>query len=364
MQLSSATNPARALHRAAFHAGVAVRPYLRSAAGFALRSRSLVRALNVVEARMGQVVLYGKRDLRVSDVAEFLFHDVEFCDAFQWRCRVGPGAFMVPVDPSFPHPRPRNDPWGPATYWRRVQNRRIRAFYERFLRARPVGTFVDVGANWGMHTYPFAAVRYVCIAFEPQSPCGDFIRRVSKLNGFTNVEVVRAAVGSASLAEVPFYESEVEAFSSIDERHVAAFGWPWRRTTIECVTLDAYCQAHGVAPTVIKIDTEGYEWEVVRGAARVLAMFKPALIVEVSAALENQQRLWDVVAELGYSCYAISRLIGGRYPKEPFRPIRSLVEFEEAAKDHSETATFHDGEYESEADFIFLQPDSDVLAGR
>jgi FkbM family methyltransferase len=346
------------VRRAVAGAATAVQPYVRGVARQMLRSHAFTRALNAVEERAGRLVLYPRRDFRMSDLAVFLFHAGDVPEPFEWTCRLDVHAFRVPVDPLFPRPAPGNDPWGPATYWSRATNRKIREFYELYLRRRPSGTFLDIGANWGMHTYPFAASGYECVCFEPQTICCQFIRRVADLNGFAKVAIVRCAVGAASCDAVPFFESEVEAFSSMDERHVAAYQRPWRTSTIACVSLDSHCRAHGLAPSFLKIDTEGFEWEVLQGAAALLQECRPGLLVEVSTSIEKQHAMWSALSGAGYRCYAIDRALGARYPKQPFARISSAAEFVKRGIGDADGGT-----YEGDADFIFLQPHDDVLAG-
>ena len=322
-----------------------------------LHSPLVTRALNAFEERAGQTVLYRKRDFRISDLVDFLFHTDDLSRTVLWTSQVDGARFIVPVDPCFPRPHPRNDPWGPATYWRRVDNRKIRQFYELFLRRHAGGTFLDVGANWGMHTYPFAAAGYQCVCFEPQSICCAFIRRMCGLNGFTNVTIAEHVVGAERQAAVPFFESEVEAFSSLDEQHVARYQRPWLRRVVECATLDAYCAARGLAPTFIKIDTEGFEWEVLQGGAAMLREHKPGLLIEVSSSREKQQAMWDWSESLDYRCYAIQRTLRRPYPRQPFALVRTADEFLAAAAPRTGI-----GDVETDADFIFLQPREDIIA--
>jgi FkbM family methyltransferase len=328
-------------------------PHLHWLAARLLRSKLLRRALNRIEESAGHLVIYPRRDFRVSDLAGFLCHARDLPPPFSWECRFAGATFTIPVDTAFPHPPPRNDPWGPATYWRREENRKIRQFYETYLRHRPSGTFLDVGANWGAHSYPFAASGYRCVAFEPQPICCDFISRIRELNALHNLTIVGSAVGARGQT-VPFFDSEIETLSSMHQRHVEAFKVPWRQRTVECVTLDSYCRMHKIAPTLIKIDTEGFEYEVARGALATLREYKPGLVVEVSAGLYDQYELWHTLADEGYRCYAIVQSLGRRYPERPFVPVRSAEEFVTAGVHQSDR-------FEGDRDFIFLPPGDDIL---
>lgn len=50
---------------------------------------------------------------------------------------------------------------------------------------------------------------------------------------------------------------------------------------VEATTLDEECRKLDELPDVIKIDVEGYEWEVLHGAERLLDDGKPLLFLEV-----------------------------------------------------------------------------------
>ena len=343
------TSPALRIRRTVAHHLKSAQPEMRRLAAWLLRSTPFQRALNSVEETVGSLPLYPRRDFRVSDLAAFLFHAADLPEAFPWRCRFAGGTFTIPIDPAFPHPAPHNDPWGPATYWRREENRKIRQFYEWYLCRRPSGTFLDVGANFGNHSYPFAASGYRCVSFEPQSICCDFIARIRDLNGLDNLTVVGSAVGARCQSGLPFFQSDVEAFSSMNEQHVEGFKVPWRQRKVDCVTLDSYCGVNRIAPTLIKIDTEGFECEVVRGALGVLREFKPGLVIEVSGGLDDQHELWRTLTHEGYRCYAVVRSLGGRYPDRPFVPIRTAEAFVTVNTDESD-------KFEGDRDFIFLQP--------
>ena len=53
-------------------------------------------------------------------------------------------------------------------------------------------------------------------------------------------------------------------------------------TTVEVTTLDAYCHKYRLQPTVIKIDVEGLEKEVLAGAKGILEQSRPYLLIEIN----------------------------------------------------------------------------------
>jgi FkbM family methyltransferase len=321
-----------------------------------LQSRAGQASLNAFEERFGQLMLYPRRDGRISDVCDAFLHPSDLPDSFLWRCRVAGVSYVVPVDPAYPHPPPRNDPWGPATYWHRRQNRKIRHVYERILEHQPSGTLLDVGANWGHHTYPFAASGYQCVCFEPQSVCGVFIARVQALNGFHNISVVSCLVGAEPRETVRFFESQVEAFSSTNEQHVASFNQPYISRTVPADTLDAYCSTWNLSPTLIKVDAEGAELDVISGAHEIIERFKPIAIIEVSSDADSQCALWERMAGAGYRCYWLSPRAGGQLNRV-YVTVRNSTEFVSAGAGSVET----EDDFVSERDFVFVQAGADIF---
>jgi FkbM family methyltransferase len=313
-------------------------------------------ALNAFEERFGQLMVYPRRDWRLSDLCDAFLHPPDLADSFLWRCQVAGVSYVVPVDPAYPHPPPRNDPWGPATYWHRRQNRKMRNVYERILKHEAAGTLLDVGANWGHHTYPFAASGYRCVCFEPQSVCAAFIERVQALNRFPDIAVVSCLVGAEPRETVRFFESQIEAFSSTNEQHVASFEQPYVSRTVRADTLDAYCSARNLSPTLIKVDAEGAELDVINGARDIIERFKPIVIVEVSSDAGSQRALWERMAGAGYRCYWLSPGIGGPL-KSVYVQVSNANEFVSAGP----ASAPPEDDFVSERDFVFVRSNADFF---
>ena len=68
------------------------------------------------------------------------------------------------------------------------------------------------------------------------------------------------------------------------------------KVTVPASTVDAVCDAYGIKPDFLKIDVEGAELNVLRGAAASLAKVK-ALMVEVN---RNQDEVYDLLFAHGF----------------------------------------------------------------
>lgn len=152
---------------------------------------------------------------------------------------------------------------------------------------RPGDTFLDLGANLGYYSLlasPLVGTTGRVIAFEPLPAAADWFRRNLALNGYSNVELVEAAVG-----EQPG-ETTLSTFAG-DALATASRFLAWReqaeqRVTVPMTTLNAFGLQRGLSgPMVVKMDVEGSEWNVVRGALGFLRTHRPLLVFEILPAL-------------------------------------------------------------------------------
>jgi FkbM family methyltransferase len=121
--------------------------------------------------------------------------------------------------------------------------------------------FVDIGANVGSYTILAAATGAECIAFEP-GPAVDSLSGNVRFNHLADrVDVRRSAVG-ATIGETAF------TFDEDTLNHVATSADSRKTVVVPMTTLDSALD--GRVPTVMKIDVEGFEREVLDGAKRTL----------------------------------------------------------------------------------------------
>lgn len=167
-------------------------------------------------------------------------------------------------------------------------------------------TFFDVGAHVGLVTLPASQVLAPggrVHAFEPGRDNGLFLRRHIELNGIVNVTVIPSLVGDAARRDVAFFEQEGD--SGLNTTAASVLRVDATRSTREQITLDNYCDANGAAPDVIKIDVEGAEVAVLRGAAATLRRARPLIVLSVHprhllALNSSVAELEQLLPSLGY----------------------------------------------------------------
>lgn len=193
-------------------------------------------------------------------------------------------------------------------------------------------TCIDAGANIGLMTL-LAAQRVGAqgrvYAFEPCSDTAARLRLNVSLNGFSNVEVIQCALSSFPGEATLHVELEHRGMSAlVSDGSPPAEG---RTETVRVETLDDLT-ARGCIPfpiKLLKIDVEGLECAVLKGARRVLSRpDKPALIVEWCPGRSRSdpagQDMWRLLAELG--SYRFFKPPHGLYRVGPLCEVRHARE--------------------------------------
>ncbi len=141
-------------------------------------------------------------------------------------------------------------------------------------------TVYDVGAHTGFFTLlasQLAGDGGRVYAFEPRPDNVERLRRNMWVNDARNVEVIAVAASDRD-GEAAFvmHESTLEGrLADATEDSTA---------TVRTATIDALARDAMAAPDLIKIDVEGAEGAVIRGAARTIDAHRPVLIIEVHSA--------------------------------------------------------------------------------
>ena len=151
--------------------------------------------------------------------------------------------------------------------------------------------FLDVGANIGFYSVMAAKNRNHVIAIEPSKKAfGCLIENVT-VNKLDHLIEPYNLVAWNMDGEVPFREGRHTDISSVS--HLGEY---MRATTLDTI-LD------GRVPSLVKIDVEGSEYEVLSGAMEMLEA-KPQIVFEAL----TYEKLEDCTRLLGAYGYSIKRL--------------------------------------------------------
>jgi FkbM family methyltransferase len=139
------------------------------------------------------------------------------------------------------------------------------------------GVFIDVGAHVGRYSIRLGKMHNVrVLAIEPERRNFEMLERNIALNKLTNVFAVNVGAYSAS-GMIPFYLNDHgEGTHSLVK--------PTKlQTMIPVETLDNLIEQLSLEDEVkkIKIDAEGAEVEILKGAKRVLERNRPTMVIEI-----------------------------------------------------------------------------------
>ena len=163
---------------------------------------------------------------------------------------------------------------------------------------------IDVGANIGNHTLGLRSHFSTIHAFEPNPRTYRLL--VANTATFDNITCHQLAVSNKSRS-VSFVSDPVNTGRS----HVSDKDFSSRERNetspieVKAVALDE-TELKGKAIGFLKIDVEGHELEVLRGAEAILRQQRPMVMIELLATdiYNNRSESLDYLAECGYTSFS------------------------------------------------------------
>jgi FkbM family methyltransferase len=209
------------------------------------------------------------------------------------------------------------DPIASLLYWRGLAGwePETTSVFLRLLESDSI--LLDVGANTGLFSLLAAEVdpSIEVHAFEPVPSVFEVLERNLSRNAFRNVTAHELALvdrGSTVTLYIP--KGRVPVMASIQP------GWTsssTEATTVKASTIDEFLRAREPCKvSMIKIDVEGAENQVLRGAAKTIARHRPLIICEVLTTAAEHEATFELMQSAGYACLHLSA-DGPRPTSEP-----------------------------------------------
>ncbi len=198
-----------------------------------------------------------------------------------------------------------------ATQWT-IHDQEMLEFYSQFLSVGDVS--FDVGASVGDRTKIFLKLGAKVVAVEPQDECVRYLKALYRSD--RRLVIIHKALG-ASEGEAELLISNASTISSLSHAWIEAvkrsgrfsdYSWE-KKQVVQMTTLDRLIEQYGV-PSFVKVDVEGFEYEVIKGLSRpvrtVSLEFTPELIESTFKCIEHLQLLGNI--RLNYSTRETMRL--------------------------------------------------------
>ncbi|MBS1634829.1 MAG: FkbM family methyltransferase [Bacteroidetes bacterium] len=186
--------------------------------------------------------------------------------------------------------------------------------YYGFTNDKPEGLFelikphyniLDIGANIGQTSIAFA--KHInssskIWAFEPEPLNYKKCLTNINLNTIQNIELIQAGLGS--------YEHEAYMDPQMSRNRGGSHVQETKGNghSIRIITLDTFVRERKIKVDLVKMDVEGYEYEVLKGAREFLSDQHPILFIEVDEQHLKKQNstpamIMDYLNELHYTVY-------------------------------------------------------------
>lgn len=172
------------------------------------------------------------------------------------------------------------------------------------------GDILDIGANTATFAITAKAIspQSRVFAFEPLTRVADMARKNVSVSGL-DVPVVCAALAREE-GELPIFDPGGDnAYSaSLDPDFLTGQKQSYQ---VPVLSLDGFCTEHGLDPSAVKLDVEGYEGEVICGAADVLRRGRCIFLCEwlgKSASHEEARRLLRDSAYSALDLYSLREI--------------------------------------------------------
>ena len=163
---------------------------------------------------------------------------------------------------------------------------------------------LDIGANVGYYSYKMAKMFSKVYAFEANPHLAEALNAY----GSPTIEVIPKGLSSRATTAtlyIPLQDNvQLSGWASLAPGNCPGVD-EHAEQQVELVTLDSF-EIRSVS--LVKIDVEGHEIEVLKGARRTLTECRPVVIVEVTP--KNLDAVQEWFAGIGYGCHKLQDLIG------------------------------------------------------
>jgi FkbM family methyltransferase len=198
---------------------------------------------------------------------------------------------------------------------------------------RPGNIALDIGANIGAHTLhlaQFVGSNGRVFAFEPTT----FAHRKLLANIALNPDLApRIRAEQIMLVEAGARKLEPRLYSSWplaseEDVHAQHRGRLMSTTGARAMSLDEYLESARVpSVALIKLDVDGYECAVLRGAANTIARLRPRLVMEIAPYVLREaghelSDLLEIISSFGYALK--NQTTGARLPIDA-AGLRALI---------------------------------------
>lgn len=138
---------------------------------------------------------------------------------------------------------------------------------------------LDIGAYHGIFSLIFTANApdKSAYAFDPSPRVFDFLQFNAKVNPKNKIKACQCVVGDNDKPVIMKFES-INQLSAIGGQESVK---KHKQLTLQSTTIDQFIKENKIKPDVVKIDTEGFEYQVLKGGENYFKSCHPLLFLEI-----------------------------------------------------------------------------------
>lgn len=177
------------------------------------------------------------------------------------------------------------------------------------------GAFIDIGANLGQTLIKIKSIKENIhyFGFEPNPSCVFYLRELIEKNRFKNCDIIPIAISDMNgLVQLDLYTNEVDSSASIIK--------DFRKAKVNYKSLVPTFKFEKIfkpsdfkAISIVKIDVEGAELEVLKSMKKTLAKHRPFIICEILPVyetsnvfrLKRQKEVESILKNINYLIFRI-----------------------------------------------------------
>lgn len=170
------------------------------------------------------------------------------------------------------------------------------------------GDFLDVGSNIGYYSLlanQILSTEAKIVAFEPTPATFELLKGNTKVHPRISLENI-ALADKEGMTTFIDYGPRDAVFNSTKAQDYDFLKNKGEKIEVQTTTLDSYCSKNNLAPSLIKLDTEGTEASILDKGMETLMTHAPLILLEVGggdAWKENTVRSLDILSNCGYEFF-------------------------------------------------------------
>lgn len=179
------------------------------------------------------------------------------------------------------------------------------------------GVFIDVGVNLGQTLLKLKSVNNDIdyVGFEPNSTCAFYVDQLINENNFSNTKVIPVGILDRNgISRIDFYgQNETDSSASMIEsfRPDQSVQKTKYVPVVDFESIRSIISLNNVS--IIKIDVEGAEYEVLKSMVPIISEYRPSILIEILPVyndtnvlrLDRQNNIEKMMIDLNYYIYRI-----------------------------------------------------------